>query len=140
MLIDSDVDDQVLSHYKQKRLSELKKGIPIPSITSRQSLLNTITTQRCIIHFHNPEFARCQIMDKKLAEAADIVDDIKFYRAEAQLFEDVCEYLQIRTLPFLGFFRDGKCVDGIVGFEGLSGDDFKASELVKFIKRSDISK
>ncbi|ELQ75666.1 ATP binding protein [Trachipleistophora hominis] len=138
MLIDSEVDDHVLNQYKQKRLSELKKALPVPSITSRQSLLNAITTQRCIIHFHNPEFARCRIMDERLAEAADIVSDIKFYRAEAQLFEDVCEYLKINVLPFLGFFRDGKCVDGIVGFEGLSGDDFKTSELVKIIKRSDI--
>lgn len=138
MFEDMEIDEQILQKYKKKRLLELKHSIPIKLLTSRDALFARILTERCIVHFFKPEFARCKVMDQKLVEVSTILTNIKFYRVEAENFKDVCEYLKITMLPFLGFFKEGRCVDNILGFEGLGEDDFKVNDLVKYIKRSDI--
>lgn len=43
--------------------------------------------------------------------------------------------LQIRTLPTVCLFIDGKLKDKVIGFEGLSGDEFKTSELTQRLIR-----
>ena len=48
------------------------------------------------------------------------------------------EKLHVRTLPTLCLFIDGKMKDKLVGFEGLSGDDFRSGELVSRFVRTGV--
>lgn len=137
-IFDDTLDETFLKEYKQKRIAELKDIAPLHKITQREGLLQKITTERCVVHFYKDEFDKCKIMNERLHRASLIRKDIAFYRAEAEDFQDVCSYLHITVLPFLGFFRDGKCVDFVIGFEGLGVNDFKVEDLLEKIKHSEI--
>lgn len=136
--IDDTIDECILEEYKKKRIAELTNIAPLQKITRRDILLQKITTERCIIHFYKDEFEKCKIMNERVYQVSLIKKDISFYRVEAEDFPDVCEYLHINVLPFLGFFRDGKCVDSVLGFEGLGINDFKVEDLIEKIRHSEI--
>lgn len=136
--IDEYIEEGILEKYKLKRLTELNCRILLEEIRQRDSLLQKIITERCIIHFYKEEFEKCKIMNEKLQQISSMITQIKFYRVEAENFPDVCSYLHINVLPFLGFFRDGKCVDSIIGFEGIGENDFNTEDLINRIKNSDI--
>lgn len=134
---DDFIDEKILEEYKKKRLAELTVS-PYSEIKARSTLLEKITTERCIIHFYKKEFQKCQIMNERVENVSNFFKDIRFYKVDAENFPDVCSYLHVKVLPFLGFFKDGKCVDSVIGFEGLGLEDFKIDDLINKIKNSDI--
>ncbi len=71
------------------------------------------------VHFFHKEFNRCTIMDHHLKIIAPKHMSCKFLRMDAEKAPFFIHKLQIKTLPTLIVFRDGKTVDRLTGFEGL---------------------
>lgn len=74
------------------------------------------------IHFFHNEFERCKILDHHLKIIATNAISCKFLRIDAEKAPFFVDKLKIKTLPTLLVFRDGKAVDRLMGFEGLSSD------------------
>lgn len=153
--LDNIIDDDFLEEYKSQLLSKNKStnsdltGNLTGNFTSnltdnlielkdRKVLLEKITSERCIVLFSKKSFPRCALMKKKLIEVCKLRTDIAFYTVEAESVADVCAYMNISVLPFLAFFKDGRAVDGIVGFEGLGTEDFTVHDLLTRIQHSEI--
>ncbi|KAL4950385.1 thioredoxin-like protein [Aspergillus filifer] len=91
-----------------------------PTLKSDQALLDTTTqTQRCVIHFAHPDFARCATMDQHIRALAARHQDVKFARVDVRETPFVVEKLKIRVLPCVIGFSDGVAVERVLGFEGL---------------------
>ncbi len=71
------------------------------------------------VHFFHKEFERCKIMDHHLKLIAAKHLSCKFLRMDAEKTPFFIHKLQIKTLPTLIVFREGKTVDRLTGFEGL---------------------
>lgn len=74
------------------------------------------------VHFFHDEFERCEIMDHHLKLVAPMHLSCKFLRVDAQRAPFFVAKLQIRTLPALLVFRNGKAVDRLTGFDKLAID------------------
>lgn len=75
------------------------------------------------VHFYHKEFERCKIMDHHLAAIAPQHMDCKFLRLDAEKSPFFVHKLQIKTLPCLIIFQEGKAVDRLEGFAGLAIDE-----------------
>ena len=92
----------------------------LPTITTDQALLNfTTQTNRCVIHFAHPDFARCQTMDEHMRTLAARHHEVRFARADVRSTSFVVEKLKIKVLPCVIGFKDGIAVERVIGFEGL---------------------
>jgi len=74
------------------------------------------------VHFYHDEFERCKIMDHHLKLVAPKHVECKFVRIDAAKAPFFVAKLQVRTLPCLIVFRNGKAVKRLTGFEGLASD------------------
>lgn len=75
------------------------------------------------VHFYHKEFERCKIMDHHLAAIAPQHMDCKFLRLDAEKAPFFVHKLQIKTLPCLIVFQEGKAIDRLEGFAGLAIDE-----------------
>jgi hypothetical protein len=85
----------------------------------------TTDTEKCLLHFLHPEFARCAIMDshlQKLAERHSQYNDgeVKVGRVDVKDANFVVEKLGVRILPCVIGFVGGVAKGRLVGFEGVA--------------------
>jgi hypothetical protein len=85
----------------------------------------TTDTEKCLLHFLHPEFARCAIMDshlQRLAERHSQYSDgkVKVGRVDVRDAHFVVEKLGVRILPCVIGFVGGVAKGRLVGFEGVA--------------------
>lgn len=97
----------------------------------RQLMDITTSTQLCVVHFSKPDFGRCGVMDSHLEQLAPKHVDTRFLKINVENAPFLVERLSVRVLPCVIAFVDGKSVDRIIGFEGLSHrpDSFATKDL-----------
>ena len=140
-----DDDDIEYSGLREKRLEQLsaelarakdlKKSLhgTYIEIKSEKELLELTTSgsKYCVVHFMKPDFARCGIMDSRLAVLAEKHYEARFVSINVDNAPFLVVKLGIQVLPCVLAFVDGVGVDRVVGFEGLGkkADDFKVGQL-----------
>lgn len=82
-----------------------------------------------VVHFFHKDFQRCKIMEKHLLILCKQFPQTQFLAINAEKAPFFVERLNIRSLPTLCFFINGVMKDKLLGFTGLSGDDFLTYEL-----------
>jgi len=94
------------------------------------------------VHFIHEDFERCKIMDHhlKIIATTQSSSSCKFLRINAEKAPFFVAKLQIKVLPTVLVFRDGKTIARLVGFEGLSidqdkPDEWPTSQLQKWIAK-----
>lgn len=135
------LDDPALDELRDRRLEEIKQAHmkKVQDIARGHGHVRTITQDEFLpectgtseyvtVHFFHKEFQRCQIMDHHFKEIAVQHTECKCLRIDAEKAPFFIEKLQIRTLPTLIVFRDGKAVDRLTGFEGLLEDPSRPDE------------
>lgn len=162
--LDSDLDelleeleedrDESLAQYREARLAELKRefgkidraahelGLDLGQVTNvadEKELMNLVTkADVCMVHFFQPEFARCKAMNEKLVAVAEKHVEVRVLAIKAELAPFLVAKLKIKVLPVVIAYRSGKEVARIVGFEGLgslSGSDFPVEALETWMFR-----
>ena len=97
---------------------------------NQDEFLNYVTKLKyTVVHFFHKEFQRCQIMDKHLKILCEQFPNTQFLAVNAEKTPFFVQRLGIRTLPTLCIFVDGVLKDKVLGFQGLSGDEFLTYEL-----------
>ncbi len=116
-------------------------------ITEPEFLEAVTKSPRAIVHFYHDEFARCKAVDKNLALIAPLVLGCRFVKINANKCPFFVTKLQIKVLPTIVYFVEGKTVHRLVGFSELGGiDDFSLKSFIdnlrthKMLKGSDESK
>ena len=116
------------AHFK--KMQDLAKGHGQVRTISQDEFLPecTGTSEYVAVHFFHKEFQRCEIMDHHFKIIAVEHTECKCLRIDAEKAPFFIQKLQIRTLPTLIVFRDGKAVDRLTGFQGLSQDPQRPDE------------
>lgn len=143
---DDDSDDhRVLRDLRERRLAELRARAQaraanlarghgqVRTISQDEFLPETTTatattgtsnsnssSEWVVCHFFHREFERCAVMDHHLHIVAPAHPECKFLRLEAARAPFFVAKLRIRVLPTLLVLRNGRVVDRLTGFEGLS--------------------
>lgn len=91
-----------------------------------------------VVHFYHKEFERCKIMDKHLKILCQQFPNTQFLYIDAEKAPFFVQRLNIRTLPTLCIFIDGVMKDKVLGFDGLSGDEFLTYELAARLAQSGV--
>ena len=121
--------NQYLNQMEQGK-KEVKRAVgEYREIKETEFLDYTTKFKHTLVHFYHPEFERCKIMDKHLQKICYEYPDVQFLYLNSLKAPFFVNKLGIRTLPTLCIFNDGVLKDKVMGFEGLSGDDFKTHEL-----------
>ena len=134
-------EDKELDMLREKRKAQLRKqrktyeenlakGHGEYTEIVQDEFLNAVLKSKfCIVHFYHNDFERCKLMDKHLKILAAKHVETKFLKIDAGKTPFFVDKLGIRTLPTCVFFCDGADVDRLVGFQDLSGDEFRTREL-----------
>ena len=79
-------------------------------------------SERILVHFFHPEFAKCALLDAGLARVAHAHPETLFVRVNALEAPFLAQKLQVRVLPLMVFFRGGVARERVEGFEGFGGE------------------
>ena len=148
---DDDEDDPVLAAIRQKRIAELKrqqlavkenksKGHGEYRVITQDEFLPECTGSKwVVVHFFHNDFERCKIMDHHLKIIAKLHLKCKFVAVDAAKTPFFVQKLQVKTLPTVIVFKDGKAIDRLIGFDGLSSssknpDEFTTSSLGRWLE------
>lgn len=147
-----DDDDEALEAFRQRRLAEMKqthqaaetnkgKGHgEVRTITQDEFLPECTGSKYVVVHFFHDDFERCKIMDHHLNIIAPLHLSCKFVRINADKAPFFVAKLAIQTLPTTLVFKDGKTIDRLTGFDGLSGtknpDQFPTSRVGLWLEKT----
>jgi thioredoxin 1 len=87
--------------------------------TFESEILNS--NGKLIVDFWAPWCGPCKSLISILHEISDENDDINVYKINVDENADLCKQYNIRTIPTLLFFKDGKLINTMVGLS--SKDD-----------------
>ena len=139
-LLDEENDDQ-LTAIRQARIAQLKaqQSQHAINLSLGHGSLRTIneseflsectgSSKYVIVHYYNDEFERCKIMDFHLKIVAEAHVEAKFLRLDASKAPFFVTKFQIRTLPSLFVYEEGKEIGRLTGFDGLARNTKKPDE------------
>lgn len=125
-------DDLELEAIRERRMREMKErqiqfaeqkslGHGQLRLITQDEFLPECTgkSEWVTVHFFHKEFQRCKIMEHHLKIVAQKHLSCKFLCMDVEKAPFFVDKLQIKTLPSVIVFRDGKHVDRLTGFEGL---------------------
>jgi len=133
-------DDEFMKEYIQKRIN---KAFEVQEYKDESELIKLTVSKTMIIHFYEPSYKTCKTINAAFKTLTRKFPNIQFGFINVYDCPLMVESLKIRTLPFIGFFKDGYFVDELVGFEGLDKSKktgiLNVEELENYIKKSKIS-
>ncbi|CAH2354810.1 phosducin-like protein 1 [[Candida] railenensis] len=139
-------EEEIFSKYRESRIQELSKEIKNVNSSVTQSInnelgeLKTIQNEKelmeilqqnssaqlqgppIVIHFQQPEFAKCKIMNERLNILAEKHLGLKIYNINAVDAPFLVTKLGIKVLPFVVGYIKGAEVLRVVGFEKLGNN------------------
>ncbi|ESZ91975.1 hypothetical protein SBOR_7632 [Sclerotinia borealis F-4128] len=101
-------------------------------IKEEKALMDLTTEVKyAVVHFSKNDFARCGVMDTHLATLAPKHLDTRFLKIDVENAPFLVTKLNVKILPCVLVFIDGRSIDRIVGFEGLgyTPDTFTTKDL-----------
>ncbi|CAK7901358.1 phosducin-like protein 1 [[Candida] anglica] len=143
---ESDSDDELMelleeeeeaafSKYREARLQQLSEEFKkvddahgtemgeLKFIHDEKEVMDIVTrSEHVIIHFQQPEFAKCKIMNERLTVLAEKHLTVKFIYVNASETPFLVTKLGIKVLPFVVGYIGGKEALRVVGFEKLGND------------------
>lgn len=147
-LLENLEDDEDLAWIREKRLAELKKEVSkidkaadrygsdlgsVVHVSTEKELMDMVTaSDSCVVHFFQPEFSRCKVMNERLAQVAEKHVELRVLAIRAEDAPFLVQKLKLKVLPVVVAYLNGKEAGRVVGFEGLlhnSGTDFPVESL-----------
>ena len=129
---DEDDDlDEVDSEEERIMKAELEKmkgeALKKKELAARRAeFLDTcLKNKRVVCHFYHNDFERCKILDEHIKKIANEHPETLFIRINAEKTPFFTTKLNVRVLPTLIMFVDGKAIGRFIGFQDFGmTDDF----------------
>ncbi|KAM9912165.1 hypothetical protein OXX69_002825 [Metschnikowia pulcherrima] len=128
-------EDDMVAKYKEQRLQQLKQEISsidraadilgkdvgcVNFVGAEKELMDAVTrTEIAVVHFYQPTFPKCKVMNEKLAMLAEKHLALHVLAIPAEKAHFLVTKLKIKVLPFVVVYRHGQEIARIVGFEGI---------------------
>ncbi|KAF7868789.1 uncharacterized protein EAF02_009525 [Botrytis sinoallii] len=143
-LIASLEEDPAVDAFREQRLQQLHSEFTraksqktqgfgsYTEIKEEKALMDlTASVKYAVVHFSKDDFARCGVMDTHLSTLAPKHLDTRFLKIDVENAPFLVTKLNVKILPCVLVFIDGRSVDRIVGFEGLgyTPDTFTTKDL-----------
>lgn len=143
-LIASLEDSPALDAFREQRIQQLhaeftraksqkSQGFGHYTEIKEEKALMDLTTEvkYAVVHFAKDDFARCGVIDGHLEALAPKHFDTRFLKMNVENAPFLVTKLNVKVLPCVLAFVQGKSVDRIVGFEGLgyTQDTFTTKDL-----------
>ena len=147
---DDDSDDGEIAKLRQRRAAAMKKEMGKMGEwrqkqhgsyreIAQDDFFSTVVREKggseyVALHFFHKDFERCKIMDVRMQDAAPMMMNVRFVKADVEKVPFLVEKLKIQQLPCVVLFANDIAVDRIVGFEDLGSDEsFGADALIRRI-------
>ena len=145
-----DDEDETFSKYRETRMQQLSSELKhieklatsdshagenlgrLIKLSNEKELIDAISSNAhfnsqdaspVVVHFQQPNFAKCKIMNERLAIMAEKHLGVRFYNINAADAPFFVARLQIKVLPFvIGYIQNGLEAMRLVGFEKLGND------------------
>jgi len=114
---------QQIKSEHEKKMENIRKGHgSLTEIVQDEFLPRITAATRAVCHFYHNDFHRCKIMDKHLGILAQTHLETLFLKINADKAPFFCEKLNIRVLPTVICFFDGKTRPDqrVIGFAELA--------------------
>ncbi|RLV91919.1 Phosducin-like protein 1 [Spathaspora sp. JA1] len=144
-------DDSLITKYRESRIQQLSTALKdinhTVKTTDSQDLGNVIEVSEktlmdsivkhpySIIHFYQPNFPKCQIMNTQLQLLAENHLNLKIFKIKAEKAPFLVDKLHIQVLPFVVIYKSGQELDRLIGFEKLGNDKFNYDALELYLSR-----
>lgn len=129
-------------NFEMTRIEKEKQKIitgQIKDIVETEFLDTMLKNKKVICHFYHKDFERCKIMEKHLEIIALTHGETVFVRIDAEKTPFFTTKLNIKVLPTVVLFNDGKAYDRIIGFDELGlKDDFPTINLTRRLVKAKI--
>ncbi|KAF7874870.1 hypothetical protein EAF04_002044 [Stromatinia cepivora] len=154
-LIASLEEDPAVDAFREQRIQQLHfeftraksqktQGFGNYTEIKEEKDLMDLTTEvkYAVVHFSKDDFARCGVMDTHLSTLAPKHLDTRFLKIDVENAPFLVTKLNVKILPCVLVFIDGRSVDRIVGFEGLgyTPDTFTTKDLESRLLASGVIK
>ena len=101
-------------------------------IIETEFLDTMLKNKRVVCHFYHNDFERCKIMDKHLVKIASEHPETLFVKINAEKTPFFTAKLNIRVLPTVILFVDGKAITRFIGFQDFGmRDDFPTINITR---------
>lgn len=129
-----DIEEEgFLANYRERRMQQISNHLrsveknvrnksygELETIESESALIQVASkSKKAIVHFSLEKFEKCQYMDQKLKTLAEEHLTVKFVRINVENCPFLVAKLDIKVLPFVIGYKNGKEVVRIVGFAQL---------------------
>lgn len=136
-LLEDDKDENgLLAKYRDARLAQLSSEIRkindvvddtndeelgrVVNMDDERSVMDFVTnTPTALVHFYMANFEKCKIMNERLSQLAEKHLAVKIVSIKAENAPFLVHKLNIKVLPFVAIYNNGKEIDRLVGFEKL---------------------
>lgn len=101
-------------------------------IIETEFLDTMLKNKRVVCHFYHNDFERCKIMDKHLIKIASEHPETLFVKINAEKTPFFTAKLNVRVLPTVILFVDGKAITRFIGFQDFGmRDDFPTINIIR---------
>ncbi|KAK6455326.1 thioredoxin-like protein [Scheffersomyces xylosifermentans] len=141
-----------MSQYREARIQQLSKEFKlindtvkntndselgyVISIDDEKEVMQFVTANALVIlHFYQPNFAKCAVMNERLDQLAEKHLTLRVVRIQAEKAPFLVTKLGIKVLPFVAIYKNGNEIDRLVGFEKLGNNPnaFSYEELETYL-------
>lgn len=151
-----DEDDSAMAQYRAQRIQQLSSHIKdirhrqqqnadgfgqVRIIENERDLMDLVTKEeKVLVHFYQPDFGRCKTMNERLELVAEKHLELMVVAIKADKAPFLANKLQIKQLPFVVGYINGKLVLKLLGFEQLGNNatDFPVQALENQLLRANL--
>lgn len=146
-----EVDDDVMARHREQRIAELQRqfqrvdnatasGRLITSTDEKAVMELAANSDRCLVHFFLPQFARCHTVLRLLERVAATHPDVECVQIDAATAPFLVARLGVKVLPLVVGYVNGKERCRLVGFDtgNGGGDRLSYDDLEAYLVRHGI--
>lgn len=140
-------DDDVSARYREQRLAQLKKemhrvdnaaaeyGDSLGAVhfvdTEKEAMDIVAKSDAALLHLYQPTFSKCRLMNEMLEQIAERHLAVTAVAITAETAPFLVSKLQVKVLPLVVAYKEGKEVGRVLGFEGLGSESKPLYQLLE---------
>lgn len=140
-------DDDVSARYREQRLAQLKKEMhrvdnaaaehgdslgAVHFVDNEKEAMDIVAkSEASLLHLYQPTFAKCRLMNEMLEQISERHLAVTVVAITAESAPFLVSKLQVKVLPLVVAYKEGKEAGRVLGFEGLGPESKPLYQLLE---------